>query len=117
MKFALAALATLTCFSFATPTLAKELVGQELVNMVNGKTLKCKAGQKNMTIKFGTLQKNKIKFDANLGGRKIKSGYRLTKKGKFAHETSGASRKFVLDGNGVLTMSGNGIAKTKCPTR
>lgn len=105
----------LACLALATPSVAEELVGKELIAAVNGKTLTCKSGGRNVVIKFGKFKDNKIPFQATVGGRNIKAGYKLTKAGKFRQINSNASRKIVRDDKGNVTITGNGIKKTVCP--
>lgn len=92
---------------------SNELLGDELVAAVSGKSFTCTAGGAPMTITFSQANaKGTVSYKGRWKGRDFSSSYKLNRKGKYAG--NGRTRKFARNAKGQLVISGGDVPHAYC---
>lgn len=115
-KFIYLAVAALALTSVGSASFAGEVKGQQLMPMLSGKTLSCRARGKDLSLRFGkaTAASSAIAFNYVLGGKPGSGTYVLTKSGRLKHKETGATRKFGFNKKKQLTITGGGAPSATC---
>ena len=99
-----------------SPSFASEIKGPDLMSMLNGKALTCRAGGKDLTLKFGqtSAKSTSVAFKYALGSNSGTGTYVMMKNGRLKQKETGATRKFAFNKKKQLTITGSGVQPTTC---
>ncbi|MGH1452074.1 MAG: hypothetical protein ACRBBV_02795 [Paracoccaceae bacterium] len=105
--------ALLSLFASGAIAASDELLGDDLVAAVSGKSFTCTAGGAPMTITFSRANaKGAVSYKGRWKGRDFASSYKLNRKGKYAN--NGKTRKFTRNAKGQLVISGGDVPHAYC---